>query len=346
MADARISGLVAEVSRAGVPDARVSGLVAEISRTGVPTARVSGLVLEVSRTVVYEDNFTGTPGTTVQSQPASSGQTYTKHPNSTVDAVIADEGGARVADAGGEAIYLTDYVPQQTDYAVTYDVKVKTKPAGLQVGPVGRGDTSANTFIWGGYDADTDTWRIVQRVAGVETVIGTPIAANLELGTVYEVSLEFDPDTSTVYLYVDGRLKVSGTVTVTDIGKLGFKIKQPGGGGNNAGGNVNHGKGPDKVNKRPIADFSYLIQGNTVTFTNASNDPDGSISGYSWDFGDGDTSTEESPIHIYQDKGKFNVTLTVTDNLASTEIATDTVSIGGGGRRRGREMWVTRKKKK
>lgn len=37
------------------------------------------------------------------------------------------------------------------------------------------------------------------------------------------------------------------------------------------------------------------------------------ISGYRWDFGDGATSTEESPSHVYERTGVFNVTLTITD---------------------------------
>ncbi len=34
---------------------------------------------------------------------------------------------------------------------------------------------------------------------------------------------------------------------------------------------------------------------------------------YHWDFGDGNTSTEQSPAHTYADKNEYNVTLTVTD---------------------------------
>ena len=35
---------------------------------------------------------------------------------------------------------------------------------------------------------------------------------------------------------------------------------------------------------------------------------------YHWDFGDGDTSNEQNPTHIYDDAGNFTVTLTVTDD--------------------------------
>jgi PKD repeat protein len=35
---------------------------------------------------------------------------------------------------------------------------------------------------------------------------------------------------------------------------------------------------------------------------------------YQWDFGDGDTSTEQSPMHSYKDPGSYHVSLKVTDD--------------------------------
>jgi len=43
---------------------------------------------------------------------------------------------------------------------------------------------------------------------------------------------------------------------------------------------------------------------------------------YEWDFGDGDTSTEENPTHAYRDEGSYTVSLTVTDDRGNT--ATET----------------------
>ena len=45
-----------------------------------------------------------------------------------------------------------------------------------------------------------------------------------------------------------------------------------------------------------------------VTFINTSE----SASDYAWDFGDGETSTEESPVHTYTEAGTFTVALTVS----------------------------------
>jgi len=41
---------------------------------------------------------------------------------------------------------------------------------------------------------------------------------------------------------------------------------------------------------------------------------DGEIVSYSWDFGDGNTSTQESPGHTYSEDGTYLVSCTVTDN--------------------------------
>lgn len=64
----------------------------------------------------------------------------------------------------------------------------------------------------------------------------------------------------------------------------------------------------------------------TVNFSSAASyDPDGNIAAYHWDFGDGQTSTEANPTHIYPDNGTFVAILTVTDNQGAT--ASDNVPI-------------------
>ena len=50
---------------------------------------------------------------------------------------------------------------------------------------------------------------------------------------------------------------------------------------------------------------------------------------YQWDFGDGATSTEPNPLHIYTTRGIFTVKLTVTNAYgSSTEIKNNFISIG------------------
>ncbi|MEO1367449.1 MAG: PKD domain-containing protein, partial [Acidobacteriota bacterium] len=51
-----------------------------------------------------------------------------------------------------------------------------------------------------------------------------------------------------------------------------------------------------------------------VPFDDHSADPDGTIAAWSWDFGDGSTSSERHPVHTFSAPGTYSVSLTVTDN--------------------------------
>lgn len=58
------------------------------------------------------------------------------------------------------------------------------------------------------------------------------------------------------------------------------------------------------------SDFSYLINSNTVNFTNIS----ANYTDLLWDFGDGTTSTEENPVHIFNSGGIKTIKLKVVRN--------------------------------
>lgn len=67
------------------------------------------------------------------------------------------------------------------------------------------------------------------------------------------------------------------------------------------------------------------VRGNTVTFTKSQSVyPLGST--FFWDFGDGTTSTEETPTHTYQEPGTYSVSLTVT-NADTPNGASDVTSV-------------------
>jgi len=67
----------------------------------------------------------------------------------------------------------------------------------------------------------------------------------------------------------------------------------------------------------PDASFSFVASGDgrTIQFTNESTD----ATTYLWAFGDGQTSTEESPLHTYPDYGTFNVSLKATGDGGEDE---------------------------
>jgi PKD repeat protein len=71
--------------------------------------------------------------------------------------------------------------------------------------------------------------------------------------------------------------------------------------------------------KEPVADFSYsspMEVGKQIKFENLSSHS----STYNWDFGDNSTSTEQSPSHVYEKPGNYNVTLNAKGDGGSTSI--------------------------
>jgi hypothetical protein len=77
----------------------------------------------------------------------------------------------------------------------------------------------------------------------------------------------------------------------------------------------------------PVADFtSATSANNTVTFTNLSNN----ATDYIWDFGDGDTTSVESPVHTYASSGVYTVTLIVHHcNISDTSYQTVNATLSG-----------------
>ncbi len=84
-------------------------------------------------------------------------------------------------------------------------------------------------------------------------------------------------------------------------------------------------------NTPPEAGFSYdpnsPTPGEVVQFLDESTDTDGTISSYSWDFGDGTTSTNQDPTHTYDTAGSYTVTLVVTDDRGATDSISKTVDV-------------------
>ena len=75
------------------------------------------------------------------------------------------------------------------------------------------------------------------------------------------------------------------------------------------------------TNEPPNADFTYVKTNLTVAFTDNSTDDSGIIA-WEWDFdGDGIIDNEtQNPTYTYAVAGTYNVTLTVTDNDATTPL--------------------------
>ena len=77
----------------------------------------------------------------------------------------------------------------------------------------------------------------------------------------------------------------------------------------------------------PVAAFTYSCNGLTCDFdASDSNDPDGSIVSYAWNFGDSNTGSGMTTIHIYS-AGTYDVILTVRDDDGATDNNSQSVTV-------------------
>lgn len=88
-------------------------------------------------------------------------------------------------------------------------------------------------------------------------------------------------------------------------------------------------------NEPPVASFSLNDSspqvGDAVQFDGSgSSDSNGSITQFSWDFGDGDTGSGEVVTHQYSSSGSYTVELTVTDNDSASDTTTKQVDVSKG----------------
>jgi PKD repeat protein len=83
------------------------------------------------------------------------------------------------------------------------------------------------------------------------------------------------------------------------------------------------------VGSAPRAAFTTMVSNLSVIFTDTST---GSPTAWSWDFGDGNSSTQQNPTHVYAAAGSYQVRLTAT-NLLGSSVATQFVTVPPGGTR-------------
>ncbi|MCW8999000.1 MAG: immune inhibitor A, partial [Kangiellaceae bacterium] len=81
-----------------------------------------------------------------------------------------------------------------------------------------------------------------------------------------------------------------------------------------------------RVGALPEANFTSSVNAKTVTFSNSTSGGIGGLS-YSWNFGDGNSSTEETPTHTYNADGSYTVQLTVTDSTGASDSFSRQVTI-------------------
>ncbi len=78
----------------------------------------------------------------------------------------------------------------------------------------------------------------------------------------------------------------------------------------------------ETIKKPPTAQIFLSIDDKQVAFTALTTDADS----WNWDFGDGQTSNEKAPVHIYENGGTYTIKLVATGSAGSAE-ATAEVSL-------------------
>jgi len=198
------------------------------------------------------------------------------------------------------------------------------------------------TITGGGSLSDrTDTaWYVLQAGAGALNVTGTvaSLSPNLKLslslvdanglvlatspvGTSMGATLSTSVAGGLYYLVVDGIGTGDALTAYTDYGSIGrFTLN----GSWVASGVVNQQPVASTAGTTPTSGTAPL----TVNFVGSnSSDPDGIITGYLWDFGDGTTSTLGNVSHSYSVAGTYTATLRVTDNSGATATASVVITV-------------------
>jgi subtilisin len=89
--------------------------------------------------------------------------------------------------------------------------------------------------------------------------------------------------------------------------------------------------GGGTVNAPPTASFTHECTVLSCTFdASDSSDPDGSITSYAWNFGNGATSSGMTTSTTYAAGGTYTVVLTVTDNGSATGLTSKSISVTSG----------------
>lgn len=148
-------------------------------------------------------------------------------------------------------------------------------------------------------------------------------------GRVDSFEWQFEDGTTATGPTASKQYPTAGTYTVT------LTVTDDGGATGQTTGTVTVGSGDGgggTENTPPVAQFSIAASGpnpgDEIQFDAAgSEDPDGSIVSYAWDFGDGTSDSGERTSHAYESAGEFTVTLTVTDDAGATDDMSKTVTV-------------------
>lgn len=152
---------------------------------------------------------------------------------------------------------------------------------------------------------------------GLFAADGTPIASANPVDALNAALTVSLTQGGTYYLVVDGLGKGDPTTGYSDYASLGEYTLS--------------GTAPASSGMPPVAVATATPTSGSAPLTVAfsslgSSDPEGSALSYFWDFGDGSTSTDSNPTHVYA-SGSHVATLVVTDVTGATDTAQVSINV-------------------
>ena len=169
------------------------------------------------------DTFTEGSDTLLTSHTSDSGHTWTVQTGSTGNGnVVASTD--NVKDNAGNAPNVYSSV---TPASAEYDIEMTTTGTSDCMGPSGRCATDANTSSFVLYNNGASEWRLIERIAGTSTTLGTAtVAGGAPDPASGAVTVKLEIRTASKKVYLDTVEKISHTATddITAAGKPGIKF--------------------------------------------------------------------------------------------------------------------------
>ncbi len=218
-------------------------------------------------------------------------------------------------------------------------------------GQAGTGINATNTYAAAGSyiaeltvtddDGDTDsaTFTVIvdaPNVAPIADIVATPSSGVVPLTVIFDASASSDSDgtiTSYAWDYGDGQSGTGQTANhdYTLVGSyiVTLTVTDDDGDTGSITSNITVSEPP---NSPPTAVMTAIPEAghaplDVIFDATSSNDSDGTISSYSWDFGDGQAGTGINATNTYAAAGSYIAELTVTDDDGDTDSATFTVIV-------------------
>ncbi len=112
------------------------------------------------------------------------------------------------------------------------------------------------------------------------------------------------------------------------LGQDSFTFQAQDGAGISAPGTVTVFVSNNPPTVQATASPTAILPGSSVGFYATGSDPDGDTLTYSWIFGDGTSSSEQNPAHVYEATGVYEATVTVSDEYGASGSQTISVAVG------------------